>query len=643
MRTAFGALVPLVLVVACATTGAVGSSGGAGASAPAADPWALVAQARMRLEAEELAAALQLYQRAVALAPTDQELAEEYGIALTEAGQVDQALAQFARVERPSKAGHAAIGMLLAQIAERPDQLSRAVGHLEAALDAPGQSGAVRLTLAQALLRLGRGEPAWQALEPLLAERPDDSRLLILAGQALRQMGRFDEAAARLRTAAERPEARQRATLELVETLSAAGKYREAAEVLGSFLEKEGATLAGLTRLATLHARALDRAKAHEVLDNVLSRDPGFRDALLLKAMLENADGHPDAAEQLYRRVLAATPSDPDAAMGLARLLVELRRLDEARVLLEGVWEQVSRAGGSDEATRVEVAQERATVELVDRKAEAAHPWLDRLTAAPLDRRSLSLWGEYFRLRDAYREGLEFIARVKVEGDPAVARVLAAFRGEFKLATGDAVGAQEALRPLLEGDVQDVVAALGALERRKSYADSVAHARSALERLKDAPDIEFALAASLERSGSWDEAVTVFRGLITRYPDNPISLNYLGYMFADKGVHLDEALDLITRAVKADPTSGAYLDSLGWVYFRRGNLDLAEKHLTEAARLEPYDATVNEHLGDLLAARGDRARAAEAYRRAVQNEPEEPGQLQRIEEKLGTLKAGTDE
>jgi len=636
VRRAFRALLPLILLAGCASADRSGLSADDGVTR-GADPWALVAQARVRLEAEELGEALQLFGRAVELAPTDQELAEEYGIALAESGQVEQALAQFARVERPSTTGHATIGILLAQTADNPDQLARAVGHLEAALDAPSQGGVVRLTLVQSLLRLGRGEAAAQALQPLLDERPDDVRLQLLAGQALRQMGKLDEAAEQFRMAAARPEGRQRATLELVETLSAAEKYREAADVLGGFLETEGKTLAGLTRWATLLARADDRAKAGEVLDDVLSRDPDFRDALLVKAMLESRDGRPEAAEQLYRRALAASPADADAAMGLARLLVDLRRLDEARSLIDGVWRQLADEPPAADSARVEVAQERATVELIDRKLEAARPWLDRLTGAPLSRRSLALWIEYFRQREAYQEGLDFLARVRIASDPASSRMLAGFTAELKLAVGDEAGARTALEPLLAGEEEDVVAGLGALERRKRSRESAASAQAALDRLKDAPDVEFILAASLERMGSWDEAVPVFRRLIESHPDNPTSLNYLGYMFADKGVNLEEALTLIQKAVKLDPTSGAYLDSLGWVHFRLGNLDLAEKHLTEAARLEPFDATVHEHLGDLFAARGQRARAEQAYRRAVANEPDEPGQKERIEEKLGKL------
>src|SRR5258708_18988573 len=93
-------------------------------------------------------------------------------------------------------------------------------------------------------------------------------------------------------------------------------------------------------------------------------------------------------------------------------------------------------------------------------------------------------------------------------------------------------------------------------------------------------------------------------------------------MGAENGVNLDRALEMIKKAVAAEPRNGAFVDSLGWVYFQKGNLDLAEKYLNDAASLLPHDATVHEHLGDVLAKRGDYARALTAYRAALKLEPE---------------------
>ncbi|MFZ5788284.1 MAG: tetratricopeptide repeat protein, partial [Acidobacteriota bacterium] len=538
-------------------------------------------------------------------------------------------------------AGHATLGILLAQKAEQPVELERAISHLKKGQTAVPEGGQARFQLAQALLRLGRGDEAWTVMDALVSERPDDPRILLMAGQALRQSGKTEQALEYLRRAAATPEARQRATLEIVETLAAAGRNKEAADALGAFLQTDGATLTGLSRWATLLARAGDRAKAREVLDDVLAKDATFRDAIMLKALLEAADGDTEAAERMYRRALALDKDDLDAALGLARLLTELRRLPEAREILDELWAKVSKLQPRNVGGEVEVAQERAAVELLDRSLDAAQRWLSRLTVQPLDRRSLALWAESFRLRKAWREGLAWLQAesTRLEADPPTRRLYTSLVGEYRMATGDAAGAREALAPLFEGDEDEVVSALGALERGKHYDELVEQSRKALARLVEAPDVEFILAAGLERAGSFDEAVAAFRKLIGKDRENASAHNYLGYMFADKNMNLGEAKTLIERAIELEPLSGAYLDSLGWVHFRLGDLDLAERHLNRAMQLEPHDPTIHEHLAEVHLARGRTEQAVAAFRRALALEPEEPGQKERIESRLETLAA----
>ena len=100
-------------------------------------------------------------------------------------------------------------------------------------------------------------------------------------------------------------------------------------------------------------------------------------------------------------------------------------------------------------------------------------------------------------------------------------------------------------------------------------------------------------------------------------PNNSMTLNYLGYMLADRNVHLEEALNLIKRAVELDPQNGAYLDSLGWVYFRLGHYDQAEEYLRRAADKTPNDATIQDHLGELYARTGKLKTAAMHWERAL--------------------------
>lgn len=90
-----------------------------------------------------------------------------------------------------------------------------------------------------------------------------------------------------------------------------------------------------------------------------------------------------------------------------------------------------------------------------------------------------------------------------------------------------------------------------------------------------------------------------FRGILAIDANNAMALNYLGYMFADKGVRLDESVTLLKKAVEIDPQNGAYLDSLGWAYFKQGKYQLAEQNLQRAIMRMPQDPSLHDHLGQV--------------------------------------------
>lgn len=164
--------------------------------------------------------------------------------------------------------------------------------------------------------------------------------------------------------------------------------------------------------------------------------------------------------------------------------------------------------------------------------------------------------------------------------------------------------------------------ALGDLERQQEAYDRAAAAYDrALEFTESgAPNLWFlyyARGICHERLGNWPGAEADFRSALELNPDQPQVLNYLGYSLVEKQEKLDEALDLIERAVAARPDSGYIVDSLGWVLFRLGRYDEAVGHMERAVELMPVDPVVNDHLGDVLWAVG-RVREAEfQWKRAL--------------------------
>lgn len=167
-----------------------------------------------------------------------------------------------------------------------------------------------------------------------------------------------------------------------------------------------------------------------------------------------------------------------------------------------------------------------------------------------------------------------------------------------------------------------VHSSLGDLFRQQEeYASAVAAYDRALE-FTEAGDgsewfLRYARGISHERLDQWEQAEADFRTALELRPDQPQVLNYLGYSLVEKRIKLDEALEMIERAVEARPDSGFIVDSLGWVLYRLGRYDEAVGHMERAVELMPVDPVVNDHLGDVLWA-VDRKREAEfQWKRAL--------------------------
>ncbi|WP_372893377.1 tetratricopeptide repeat protein [Rhodosalinus sp.] len=141
-----------------------------------------------------------------------------------------------------------------------------------------------------------------------------------------------------------------------------------------------------------------------------------------------------------------------------------------------------------------------------------------------------------------------------------------------------------------------------------------------------------------ERLDEWPAAESDFRQALDLNPDQPQVLNYLGYSLVEKREHLEEALEMIERAVEARPDSGYIVDSLGWALYRLGRYEEAVGHMERAAELLPVDPIVNDHLGDVYWAVGRTTEARFQWNRALSFDPE-PEEAERIRRKL---EAGLD-
>jgi len=131
---------------------------------------------------------------------------------------------------------------------------------------------------------------------------------------------------------------------------------------------------------------------------------------------------------------------------------------------------------------------------------------------------------------------------------------------------------------------------------------------------------------------NWEKAKQIYQQVIKLDPDNAVALNNYGYMLAELGERLDEAEKMIRKALKIRPNEPAFWDSLGWVYFQRGNYKEALKWIEKAVKAQPRDAELRYHLGMIYWKLGDRERALRELKEALKIEPQHPEANEALEQ-----------
>jgi tetratricopeptide (TPR) repeat protein len=284
--------------------------------------------------------------------------------------------------------------------------------------------------------------------------------------------------------------------------------------------------------------------------------------------------GAPDKAVVALTRVLSQNPNSVQGRLALAQAQAATDNLDGAIGTLEEIVEDEPRV-----ASALAQYQEQA-----GQLKEAAENYTRALTVTPMSREL-----KYRRILALYSAGdfsrsATFAAQAQSEhpDDLRFPRLQA--------------------RALFQGGSQG--RAFDLLEMTaKAYP-------------RDIPT-QFALADLYNDAKRGQDAERTIRQVLAIDPGNADALNYLGYLLADRGQQLDEAIRLVRRALDADPGNPSYLDSLGWAHFRRGDVDEAEKYLAPAAAKLPRNSVIQDHLGDIYARRGRWQDAIAAWMKAL--------------------------
>lgn len=519
---------------------------------------------------------------------------------------------------------------------------------------------------------------ALQEYETIVKLSPEDSSSLLSLGDLYRRDGQTDKAIASLKKYLEAVPASDMALSLLSEIYVNQGNFNEAIGLLKKALEASPGLPTLLAQLAFTYEQAKDYKNAIETYKLAVAADD---ESLNLRKGLAQAlweDSQDEPAEKEYLRILE---SDPEEGVAYLRLGQIYRRRGDSDKALENFQKADGLLVGSVEV-KFNIAVLYEEVGKYEKGEEAFKQLLklteknsDSYSEQEIQNRTIFLYhaGAIAQQLEKYPQAIEYFSQMKAlnphgeiraEGliietqrmakhlDKALQLCDEAIKTnpddlDYKLQRAELLGesgkvdpAIEELRSMLTGKDQDVRmynSMVQVYEKARNFKEAEKTLLAGEKLYQNKEQFYFMLGAVCERQKEYEQAEANFRKVLALNPKHGPTLNYLGYMLADQNVRLPEALEMLKLAVSLEPNNGAFLDSLGWIYFRMNQMDKAETYLEKAKERVRKDATIQEHLGDLYNYKGELKEARAAYELSVaNNEDEEEGR--KVQKKLEDLK-----
>jgi len=508
--------------------------------------------------------------------------------------------------------------------ANQQENLARAIEQFQAILKIQPDDAFSALWLARLYRFENRHDDAEKVLRGVLQHDSDNGPALEQLSQLLVDEGRSQDAIDLLEKAADDSSSPDVYDL-LGDAYSQQKNYAKAEEAYQKAVDGDPDDPGHRHGLAQALLSQDKFAQALEQYTKLSQLEPGTAENYLRIAQLDRRLGKFADAEASILKAKQLSPGSLEVLYNEALLYEDQGRYDDAvKVLTDAIAGIKSQATSDDNSNALAILYEQLGHAYREQRkyTEAVQTYRDMEKLGPDSQKRAQLL-----LIDAYRDSHQVDAAISEAKkaldtspkDPGITVSLALLYGEKSQATEGT----KLLEGLLQGNESDqeiYIDIAQVQERGKQFAEAEQSAQKAEQIAKQPGEKESAwymLGAIYERQKKYELAEQQFKKVLDVNPNNAPVLNYYGYMLANRGVRLDEATSYIQHAVDQDPNNGAYLDSLGWAYYKQNKLPEAQEYLEKAVSREGTDPTILSHLGDVYLKMGRNDRAAELFEQSL--------------------------
>jgi tetratricopeptide (TPR) repeat protein len=490
------------------------------------------------------------------------------------------------------------------------DDAAGAIQEYEAALREDPYSAAMELELAILYQRQGEVKKALAHVEKALKLDPKMQEAYFLLAGLHVGLNQLEEAIQEYeRILVLDPENRE-ARLFLATLYAQQHRYPKAIRTIREILRLEPRSVVGYYYLGRFHLEIDQVAEAKKEFYRVLSMEPKFVPAIFDLAVAMEREKQYSRAIAMYRRVLRYQPNNARAWANIGRVLLILNRYGDA----QKAFQKVKALEKNDAAAQFNIGLICLEQKLAEDAIKELRPLLTNPRYQDRARYYIAMALEEKGDRRAACREYRLVDRASEQFIPARLRL-----AYLHFLLGEKAQARRVLDYLqkLAPNREEIYLTESYFFEEENLWDLAINAlKGGLTKVDRPAEIYFRLAVLYEKTNNREESIKNIKKVLELNPDNADAQNFLGYSYAETGAHLDEAEELVKAALRAKPESGHIIDSLGWVYYKKGQYDKAVVELERAHKIMPEDGTVAEHLGDAYAQQKRYREALKLYRKA---------------------------